>query len=310
MIRARSVLSALLFGAALTTFAGAAAADGLAVATSDLPAEAKKTLVKDVADYKASHPEAFDAVRDIRGIKREVYTTFQNPKPLATLDLKHLGAGALLPMLSALALDAPAVTLDEKEKTAYVTGLVEAAGALRDARGGAVFTAILESKNKPAEVLRAAAEAMGKLCSDAELASLKKHTATADALRPHAIRGLAQCRRKEAADHLASLLAAAPDAAAADPIADALGLQASSWAWKALGAKSEAAAKQAQAVAAKALVAAFAKHKDARATVKKALRLVESPDVPALVKAARTSADADTATALDALAKQLAPKQP
>src|SRR5262249_51372460 len=135
-------------------------------------------------------------------------------------------------------------------------------------------------------------------------------TAAGDALRPHALRGLGECRRKESAELLATLLGSAADAAAAEPIAEALGAVSSSWAWKAMGAKSEAAAKQVQATAAKALVAAFAKHKDARATVKKSLRLVDSPDAPALIATARASADIEAKGALDELGKQLAPKQP
>jgi len=310
----RSSLFALILGGSL--FMGSllaatpAHADGLAVASADLPAEAKKALVKDVTAFKAAHPEMFDAVRDIPGIRPEVYKTLRNPQPIATLDLKRLGATALLPMLAALALDTPTVMLNEKEKTAYVVGLLEASGALRDARGGPVFTAIFESKNKPVEVLRAAAEAMGKLCTDSELGSLKKHTAASDTLRLHAVRGLGECRRKESAEHLATLLGSATDAATADAVADALGAVASTWAWKALGPKADATAKAVQAIAAKALVPAFAKHKDARSAVKKALRLVESPDAADLITAARASADADAKVALDALAKQLAPKTP
>ncbi len=308
MNRRKSLFGLVLTGMLLT--AGAARADGLAAGPGDLPAEAKKTLVKDVAAYKASHPEAFTAVAEIQGIVPEVYKKYRRPDPIAAPELKHLGATALLPMLSALALDAPGRTLSEKEKNAYVVGLLEATGALRDARSGAVVTAVFEGKNKPAEVLRAAAEAMGKLCGDAELASLKKHAAAGDALRGHALRGLGECRRKESADHLAGLLAAATDAASAEPIAEALGTVASSWAWKAKGAASEATAKQVQSVAAKALVGAFAKHKDARGAAKKALRLVESSDAPALIAAARTAAAAEVQGALDDLAKALAPKQP
>jgi hypothetical protein len=306
MMRPRSSLFALILGGSLL-FAATAHADGLAAGSGDLPADAKKALVKDVAAFKASHPEAFEAVRNIQGIQPEVYKTYRNPQPLAAPDLKRLGASALLPMLSALALETPAVMLSEKEKTAYVVGLLEAAGALRDARSGPVFSAIFEGKNKPAEVLRAAAEAMGRLCSDTELSALKKHTAASDALRPHALRGLGECRRKESAEHLATLLATA-DAASAESIADALGRAASSWAWKAMGAKSEATAKLVQATAAKALVAAFVKHKDARSSLKKALRSVESPDAPALISAARSTADSDAQSALDTLAKQIAVK--
>lgn len=308
MIRARTSVLGLLLGGALLLGAAAARADGLALATSELPAEAKKTLLKEVTAHKAAHPETFTKVRDIQGIKPEVYRAYRNPIPMAGLELKRLGKDALLPMLSALAVEAPAVMLSEQEKTAYVIGLLEASSVLRDTRGGPVYKAIFESKNKPADVLRAAAEAMGRLCGDAELATLKKHTAAGDALRPHAIRGLGQCRRKESAEHLATLLAEAKDAASAEPITDALGLVASSWAWKAMGAKVATTAKEVQTIAAKALVGAFTRHKDARVTAKKALRLVESPEAVTLIATARTTADADTKAALDALAKQLAPK--
>lgn len=307
MKRARSSLLGLLLGGALLTGAAAARADGLAAGTADLPAEAQRSLVKEASAHKAAHRSTWDAVRDVQGVKPEVYKTYRNPRPVAALELKRLGAEALLPMLSALALEAPAVMLSEQEKEAYVIGLLEAAGALRDSRGAPVYKAVFEGKSKSTGVLRAAAEAMGKLCGDADLASLKKHTASTDALRPHAIRGLSQCRRKEAAEHLASLLGAATDAASAEPIADALGLAASSWAWKAMGSKSAAAAKDVQSIAARALVGAFSKHKDARTTTTKALRLVESPDAAALITAARSAADAETRSALDSLAKSLAP---
>lgn len=310
MIRARSSLLGLLLGGALLMGAASARADGLALATSELPAEAKKTLVKDVAAHKATHPETFEKVRDIQGIKPEVYKTYRNPIPMAGIELKRLGAGALLPMLSALALDAPAVMLSEKEKEAYVIGLLQASSELRDPRGGPVYTAIFESKaTKSADVLRAAAEAMGRLCGDAELAALKKHAVATDPLRGHAVRGLGQCRRKEGVEHLATLLGSAPSAADAEPIADAIGSAASSWAWKAMGAKAAPAAKDVQAIAAKALVGAFAKHKDLRVTAKKALRLVESPDAAALIATARAVADADTKVALDALEKQIVPEK-
>lgn len=309
MMRARSSLVGLFLGGALLVTASSALADGLAITTSEVPESARKALLKDVAAFKAANAGVFDAVRDVQGIKPEVYKTFRRPDPLATKDLKRLGPDALLPMLSALALDTPAVMLSEKEKTAYVVGLLEASSVLRDPRSGPVYTAVFESKNKPAEVLAAAARAMGRLCSDVELAALKKHTAPADSLRTHAIDGLGQCRRKESAEHLVTLLASAVDSAAAEPIAEALGDVASSWAWKTMGSSQEANAKAVQAAVTKALVGAFAKHKDARTATKKALRMVEAPDAEALISTVRASADADTKLALDDLVKSLAPKK-
>ncbi len=308
MMRARSSIFGLVLGCAVLLSAGAANADGLMVGPGALPDAAKKTLLADVAAHKAAHPEAFDAVRDIAGIKPEVYKNFRRPDPLATLDLKRLGATALLPMLSALALEAPALTLSEKEKTAYVVGLLEASSSLRDARGSAVYGAIFESKNKPAEVLVAAGRALGRVGSDADLALLKKHTAATDPLRAYAIEGLGECRRKDAVAHLVTLLAAAPDGKAAESIADAIGSAASTWAWKTLGESHAADAKVVQATAAKALVNAYAKHKEARTASKKALRMVESPDAKTLIVSVRTAADAETKVALDDLQKALAPK--
>ena len=309
MMRARSFLFGLILGGAVLFTATAARADGLAIGTADLPEAARKTLQKDVAAFKAQNPKAFDRVRDIQGIKPEFYKQARRPDPIATVELKRLGKEALLPMLSALALEAPALTLSEKEKTAYLVGLLEASSALHDPRGGAVYTAVFESKGKDAETLRAAARAMGRLCSDTELASLKKHTAATDALRAHAIDGLGECMRKESAEHLATLLAAATDSAAAEPIAKALGNVGSSWAWQALGASQEANARVVRAAAAKALVSAFAKHKDARPTAETALRMVEPPDAETLISPVRDKVtDAETRTALDKLAKALAPK--
>lgn len=308
MTRARSFVLALTLGGALLVTPAPARADGLALAAAELPEATRKTLVKDVATLKAAHPEVFDAVRDIAGIKPEVYKDFRRPEPLATLDLKRLGASALLPMLDALALQTPSLTLSEKEKTAYVVGLLEASSVQRDSRSGPVYTAIFERKNQAAEVARAAGRAMGRVCGDADLASLKKHTAQTDTLRVHAIEGLGECRRKESAEHLATLLASAPDASAVELIAAALGSAGSSWAWKALGAPQAATAKVVQATAAKALVGAYAKHPAARSSAKKALRMVEAPDVAAFIAAARGAADAATQTALDTLAAALAPK--
>lgn len=307
MSRTKTSFWGLVLGGAVMALAGTARADGIALSAAELPSQVKQSLAKDVAAYKATHAADFKPVRDVQGIKPDVYKTYRNPQPVAVLELKRLGAGALLPMLEVLALDAPSLTLNDKEKTAYIIGLLEASSALRDARSGAVYTAIFEAKNKPSDVLRAAAEALGRVCGDAELGTLKKHTASGDALRTHAIRGLSQCRRKEGVEHLATLLGAASDAASAEPIADALGLASSSWAWKAMGAKSAAAAKDVQQIAAKALVASFVKHKDARPAARKALKLVESPDAPTLIAAARTSADTVTQAALDELVKAVTP---
>jgi hypothetical protein len=235
-----------------------------------------------------------------------VYRAFRNPAPNAVPELRALGGAALLPMLHALAFEAPSGTLSARERTAYVVGMLEAVGLLRDPRSGPVLVAVLEGASKDAAVLRAAAEATGRLCGDPELAALTRHTAIADPLRVAAIAGLGECRRIESARHLATLLASAPDDASAEPIARALGVVGSSWAWKALGPAAAAKGLAVREVAARALVSALPKRGgEARAQIAKSVLLLEHPIVPELLRKETTAANAETKVVIDRLQKQI-----
>jgi hypothetical protein len=294
-------------GAALSLLSlSALAGEGLAAKPADLPAAARASLLKDIAAARASHPEAFAAVLDVKGVKPEVYKSFRNPQPNAAAELRALGPAALLPMLSALAFDGARPGLSDKERTALTAGLLEAVGVLRDPRSAPVLRAALESGTKDAVVLRSAAEAMGRLCGDAELASLVKHTAAGDDLREAAIHGLGQCKRAEGAKQLAAILGSGPDAATAEIVAYSLGLAGSSWGWKALGPSAEAQGLAVREIAARALFAAYPSYSgETRAIIERAILMVEHPLSSTLLGEARRGASPEVDAALVALQKRL-----
>jgi hypothetical protein len=284
-------------------------ADGLALKAADLPAAARTSLASEVAAEKVKHPEAFEAVAAVQGHRPEVYKKFRNPTPSVDRELRALGPSALLPMLSALALEAPPMDgLGVREREALTVGMLNAVGVLRDARSGPVLRAALEKSEAGSRMERAAAEAMGRLCGDAEIAALSAHTAAGDTRRLAAIEGLGQCRRQASAKQLVGVLkAVSPGDPAAVAAAQAMGTLGSSWAWEAMGPKAAAEGEVVRKMAAQALVEAFAKLPgEARTAAQKSLSLVEHPAAITAIDSARASADPETIVALDALRVKLA----
>lgn len=280
--------------------ATSARADGLATSPSAMPEEARATLAKEIASFKAVHPEAFTAVRDVKGYHKETYQKFRNPRPHVAAELRALGPNALLPMLDELVFHAPAQGADSNDDMAALTvGLVEAVGSLRDARSGPALKAIFESSKGLVAV--SGARGLGKLCGDAELATLRGHLDGAS--RGAAIQGLGECMRIEAANELATQLASAKSDDDATAIARALGSIGSSWAWAALGASQEKAGLAVREVAARALVPAFVvRSGETRARIGKSIAMLDHPVVPELLAKARQGADAETQAELDVIA--------
>ena len=303
----RLLISTMTIGALSLGSAAALAQGGLAAQLGQLPAAARASLTQEIGAYRLVHPELFRAVLDVAGVRPEVYTTFRNPLPNAAPELRALGPAALLPMLSALAIEGPRRALSERERSALTAGMLEAVGRLRDPRSAPVLRAALEGASKDPVVKQAAAEALGRLCGDADLALLIKHAAAGDELRAAAIQGLGQCKRVESARHLASTLEAATDDATAAAAARALGLVGSSWAWKAMGPAAEATGLAVREVAARALIKAFPlRSGEVRARLGKSILEVEHPILSELIEKARASAQPELQMAFETLQKQLA----
>lgn len=294
----------------LSLLAGAAsaeAAEGLLTKPAEIPAAARASLQKEIDAARAADPQVFAAVRSVHGVRPEYYRKARNPAPSATRELRALGKAALFPLLNELAFDAqPPANLSAEEWDALVIGMLEAVGAIRDPRSAPVLKAIFDGPVHDATVVRAAGEALGRLCGDAELATLIKHDTAADPRRQGAIHGLGQCMRIEAAKRLSATLASAPDEATAASAAHALGLVGSSWAWATLGASAAATGNAVREIAARALVAALPRHGGAaRDRVAKAMVMVDHPVLPGLLTAARGTASPEVVVVIDLVQKQL-----
>lgn len=300
----RKLLVSSILGSALLV-APTALADGISLATSALPNEARAKLENEIAAAKAAQPKVFQAVKNVRGHRPEVYGKFRNPYPTVSRELRGLGKPALLPMLEALAFQAPERgSLTDTEWDALAIGLLEAVGVIRDARASAVVGAIFESSAIRPAVRLAAARAAGRMGGDAELKLLTGHAKSGDPLELAAIHGLGQMMRLEAAKHVAQILSTTKDAAVAEAAATALGTIGSSWAWKSLGPKAAATGLEVRKVCADALVPRYTRAKgNLRNAAAESVMLVDHPETTTLLEAQRSVSGADVKAVNDLIAK-------
>ena len=308
-LQMRKVILGLAAGVAMLVPV-AAMANGAAISSTQLPSAQRTKLQHEIEAYRAAEPSAFAAIRGVQSCRAEVYSQFRKPEPECSRELRGLGKDVLLPMLDALAFEAPLEPASSaKEKHAFAWGLLRAVGVLRDERAAPVLKSVFEQSSDPA-LRNEAAQGLGRLGRDAELAVLGQHLGAQDPLRLAAIEGLGECKRLEAAQKLANVLNSHPEDATSAIVARALGHVASSWAWEALARTKKATPEQALVVrteAAKALAAAYAwAGVKTREEIAHALHMAEHPNTQALLAQARASADSRTAPAYDALAARLA----
>lgn len=282
----------LLCGAALGAgllLTATARADGLAIAPSALGLEARAKLEQQILADRAAHPKAFDALKKVKGHRFEGYRNRRNPIPSAARELRGLGPSALLPMLEALAFQAPAREgASDAEWDALRADMLDAVGMLRDARAKAVLLAAFQASAQSPAVRSAAGRALGRLGGDAELALLTQHAVPGDPWLLPAIDGLGQMRRLPSAKHLTALLASTDDEQVAQAVADALGTLGSSWAWRALGPKAAATGLEVRKLCATALAPGYARSQGkARLAMGEAILMVDHPSTVELLREAR-----------------------
>lgn len=295
-------------GVASATFlAGTAAfADGIVIAPSKIATAPRASLSKDIVAAKRDHAAVRAKVRDVQGVKKEVYGKRQNPVPFATGELKALGKDALVPMLESLAFDASQPGLDAKEKEALAIGMLAAVGEIRDARSTAVVSAIFEAQDGSTPIAIAAATALGKRCDSAELTVLEARAADGQKLRLAAIEGLGECRRKEGARALASILSSTSDEPTQKAAVRSLGVVGSSWAWVARGKTEEQKGIEVRTTASDALLSFFVKTPALRTETRRAFLKCEAPNALEQIQKAKRGADASTQKALEEIEARLA----
>jgi len=298
-------MASLVCGLALSV--PASATPGLAVDSTKLVPSHRATLRANIDKARLADPAAFHDVREIVSHARDADKKARGHKAPNSLRLAGLGTKALMPMLELVAFDAPALAAGETaaDRASVTRDLIEAIGLLKDARSMPVLVAILE-RDSDAATTRSAAEAVARMDSDEAANVLVANVEKATGDRATAIlSGMGSCHRTLVARTLADRLAAHPDDAAAHQIVKSLGHAGSAWAWKTLSDRSEEAATR--ETAARALVNAFVQYGgEAREAAAKALLVVDDAHTNALIEAARRGASADTALALDELARRFA----
>ncbi|MFP2959177.1 hypothetical protein ACLEPN_15365 [Myxococcus sp. 1LA] len=223
--------------------------------------------------------------------------------------LRALGPEALWPMVERLAfppMDVSRLPTRESARLAFTVGLVEATGALRDARLAPLWKGLLEGPGDTApQVLHAAAGALARLETLEAANTLITLSRRKGASGEAAMEALGLCRRLVATRALAEALDARPERETMRRLARALGDAGSAWAWKTSRLKARSEEGAIRRVAAEALVRAYWTRTATCGAPSPTPAARDARQTPALIDAARGHASPAQQAALDALAERL-----
>jgi hypothetical protein len=307
----KSTLIGTAFGLVFGFMAPAAIAAGAVIDVSELTPQTRTELEQGIRKAQTKRPAAFARVASLRLKMAELDAHKRGRLAPVSPILKGMGPDALMPMLQELALDAsPQGQLKASAWRAWRLGLLEAVGALRDPRSAATMAAIVQSGAAlDPPVLRAAAQALAKLnTNDAAIRLIAAGNAARGDARLAIISGMGHCRRTMVAEHLANEISGA-SADEALVVARALGDVANAWAWQTPFVNASGEQDAVRAVAATALVEAFARHHRTpvmRKQLTQAVLVVDHADVDKLIAKHRASASASLDAALDELSLRVA----
>lgn len=261
-----------------------------------------------IAQRKASSPTAFMRLSALRDRVPELDRTKHGRIVVLGPSFRALGADALLPMLEMLSAQTPAPGFSESARVALYVGLLDAVGALRDPGAAPVLDALLTGNEQNRAIVRATAEAFGKLGDDAtagRLVSLAKQPGTK---RLGVVEGLGTCRRPVVAHALASLATDISQAEVSLAAIRSLGLLGAAWAWETPRLVTTGEGETVRSIAADSLVRAFvlAPDEPSRRAAETAILMVDHPATPSLVAAERARATPSAVALLDRLSVRLA----
>lgn len=276
-----------------------------AIAAVRMPKEELAALRREVQTARALDARPFLEVERIVALAPGIDARARARRAPIALYVARMGPSALMPALELLAVNPPRV-VPAASAPAVRRALIEAVGMLRDARALHVLIAILEDTTEDPETTRAATEASARIGTEAAAEAIVSALERASGDRARAvIAGMGECRRSRVVEVLAERLRTAPDEATARAAARSLGRAGSAWVWPTLPDRREEAL--IREAAARALVDAFVRNtRDVRVAASNALMIVDAPQTPALIAAARTTAPPATAKALDELAARFA----
>lgn len=289
-----------LAGLLLVSSLGASRARSAATSAAFAPAVKldRAAWASSIVAARLRSPAVFARVAAVRGRLLELDAHKRGPLAPIPAHLQGLGAGGVEALAEQVLADDP--SLPESARTAWRAGVIEALGALRDARTRDLVAPLLDDPDRL--VARAAAEAIGKLGDDEAVKLLVPRIA---AQQVSAIGGA--CRRRAIASALTGVVAAHPSSEVARATARALGELGASWAWRTGKVPAPGEEHDVRAAAARALIELFVGYDgEVRQAASNALMVVDDPSTPALLAAAKVSASSDVIAALDALSLRLA----
>ncbi len=296
--------AALVSLSAAGALAAPQASRGVALAPSDLHVARLKRLRRDVTAHRAANPAVFDGVRKV--LSQAALRDRKRRGRFASLTrgLDALGDAALLPMLEQLALQG--VQRGSLTPTAWLTvrvSLIESVGRKRNARAVPVLRQILQ-RNQEFWVVRAAAEALGRIGTDESANLLVAMVVQPGPKRRAVLSAIGDCRRSVVVHALAKVVRGPLEYEERRLALAALGDVGNAWAWQTPHVKKRGEAAVVRSGAAQALVSAYTRHhgdKVLALEIQKSLLLVEDMSTPGLIEGAKQGADKRLAGRLDAL---------
>jgi len=256
---------------------------------------------------KAADPAAFQMVAKLHAEVAELDAKKRGRLAAVTPSLKAMRARALFPILEQLALNG--LPQGDRSTTAWLAwrlGLLEAVGSIRDARSASVLSAILTSDESSYPLVRATAQAFGKLGSLKAASKLIAMSRIQGAKTRGVIAGMGHCRRAIVASRLAEIMSGARSDSDVELYARALGDVANSWAWQTPAIAKTGEHNPTRDMALDALLNAFVTQTSphARKMITQAVLVADHPATKQRIKAKKSGRARSTQAALDTLAKR------
>ncbi len=308
MKASKFIFTGLITLGLLVSSAAASAAPGVVIDKSKLPAAARASLEREIAKAKAQNPKLFAQVAKSPELAKEADEQKRARHGSIARPLEALGKAAVPAMLEMIAIDGP--PRGDLSQGAWFTlrvSLLEAVGRLKDSRSRPTLMAIVKTSNEY-EIVRTAAEALGRLGDDASAKFLATQVKRGGTKQLAILNGAGECRRTAMVDALSEIVAKrSPDAALNLSLIRALGAVGNAWAWQTDEVKKTGEGPRVRATAAKALMALFVSSDgELREKAAKAILVVDDPSTPTLIEAAKRGADQRLVEALDRLAARVA----
>lgn len=262
------------------TFIYAAIVGSIGIASVASAQSIEEVRAQMTLDQEA-HADAWDAVATLRGKMIEMDARKRGRiAPIGTM-LDPIGPDGLYPMLNELLQDKPFDHARPSVRQGWRVGLLFAVGRLRDVRARGVLEQVVRTETDIA-ILTSAAEALGKLQDEEAARVLMTESMGSSARAIALLRGVGQCRRIVMADYLAARLTTA-SGEDVDAVIHALREVGNSWAWKTDVVSASGEGDQVRSTVAEALLNAWFVQPERRNDIRKALLIVDAPNMAALL---------------------------